>query len=186
MQYVFKITWAIRAVFYKLIFGSFKFPGYIGSPKFLVRPSRIYVGKKVRIFPGFRAECHGQGKIFIHDDVAIEQDFHITSMGEISIGKGTLILGFSSVTDIEHHHEDVDVPVLRQPMIWKKTRIGENCYIGMGARIQAGTVLGNGCVVGANAVVRGTFPDYSVIVGVPARIVKIYNPENKIWERVQK
>ena len=54
----------------------------------------------------------------------------------------------------------------------------------MGACIQAGTVLGKQCVVGANAVVRGTYPDYCVIVGVPARVIKKYNPETGKWEKV--
>lgn len=40
--------------------------------------------------------------------------------------------------------------------------------------------------MGANAVVRGHFPDYSVIVGVPAHVVKRYNPETKEWEKVDK
>ncbi|MDP9975030.1 acetyltransferase-like isoleucine patch superfamily enzyme [Variovorax paradoxus] len=160
-------------------------PGYIGSPKFLVKPSRIHIDKRVRIFPGLRAECHGEGRIVICEDVAIEQDFHITSMGEISIGQGTVIAGYVSVTDIEHQYEEIGVPVMRQPMVMKKTAIGANCFIGMGARIQAGTILGDGCVVGANAVVRGTFPDHSVIVGVPAKIVKQFNKKNQSWERAQ-
>ena len=53
----------------------------------------------------------------------------------------------------------------------------------MGAAIMAGTVLGKQCVVGANAVVRGTFPDFCVIVGAPARIVKKYNPDTQKWEK---
>ena len=48
----------------------------------------------------------------------------------------------------------------------------------------AGTKLGKQCVVGANSVVRGEFPDYCVIVGAPARVVKKYNPDTKIWEAV--
>ena len=38
-------------------------------------------------------------------------------------------------------------------------------------------------MVGTNAVVRGTYPDYSVIVGVPAKVVKRYNKETGKWER---
>lgn len=54
----------------------------------------------------------------------------------------------------------------------------------MGAAIQAGTVLGKQCIVGANSVVRGTFPDYCVIAGVPAKIIRKYNAESHSWERV--
>lgn len=69
-------------------------------------------------------------------------------------------------------------------MITKRTEIGENCFIGFGAAIQAGTVLGKQCIVGTNAVVRGEFPDYSVIVGAPAKVVKQYNKETGEWERI--
>ena len=66
----------------------------------------------------------------------------------------------------------------------KETTIGENCFIGMGAAIMPGTVLGKQCVVGANSVVKGTFPDYCVIVGSPAKIVKKYNQHTQIWEKI--
>ncbi|MHC2115763.1 DapH/DapD/GlmU-related protein [Stenotrophomonas geniculata] len=76
------------------------------------------------------------------------------------------------------------MPVSHQPVTVKPTRIGDNCFIGVGARIQAGTVLGKGCVVGANAVVRGAFPAYSVLVGAPARAVRRYDPKDGSWNRV--
>lgn len=69
-------------------------------------------------------------------------------------------------------------------MIPKKTVIGDGCYIGYGAVILAGTTLGKQCIVGANSVVRGDFPDYSVLAGAPARIVKKYNRDKAIWERI--
>lgn len=69
-------------------------------------------------------------------------------------------------------------------MLFKETIIGENCFIGFGASIQAGTVLGKKCIVGTNAVVHGTYPDYSVIVGVPAKSIKRYNEETGDWEKI--
>jgi len=54
----------------------------------------------------------------------------------------------------------------------------------MGVAIQAGTVLGKQCIVGANSVVRGVFPDYSVIAGVPARIIKRFNFDKNKWEKI--
>lgn len=53
----------------------------------------------------------------------------------------------------------------------------------MSAVIQAGTILGKQCIVGANAVVRGHFPPYCVIVGVPARIVKRYDEKSGAWKK---
>ncbi len=50
-------------------------------------------------------------------------------------------------------------------------KVGNNCVIGMGCYILPNTVIGNNCIVGAGSVVRGRFPDNSVIMGNPAKIV---------------
>ena len=50
--------------------------------------------------------------------------------------------------------------------------IGKNCFIGCNSIILKGTVLGDGCVVGAGAVVCGKFEDNCVIAGNPARVIK--------------
>nr|WP_319636943.1 CatB-related O-acetyltransferase [Janthinobacterium sp. FT58W] len=53
-----------------------------------------------------------------------------------------------------------------------RTTIGSDVWIGDGAFIKAGTVIGNGAVVGMGAVVTKDVPDYAVVAGNPARIVK--------------
>lgn len=184
MHRFWKACWGIRAVCYSFILGGFRFPGYLGPPIFMFGMRKMFFGRRVRVFPGLRAECHGDGRLLVGDDVAIGQGFHVTAMGPISIGSGTLITGYVSVTDIEHEYCVIDIPVLQQASKWKETRIGRNCFLGMGARVQAGTILGDGCIVGANAVVRGEFPPYSVIVGAPGRVVKRYRPESCTWQRV--
>jgi acetyltransferase-like isoleucine patch superfamily enzyme len=47
--------------------------------------------------------------------------------------------------------------------------IGDNCFVGVDTVLLPNTIIGNNCIVGAGAVVKGQFPDNSVIVGVPAR-----------------
>ena len=87
------------------------------------------------------------------------------------------------ITNIDHEYQEIDKHILKQPHIIKETKIGENCFIGYGVVIQAGTILGKQCVVGSNAVVRGSFQDYSVIVGAPARVVKRYDIVQNIWRK---
>lgn len=183
MAFFYKVCWTIRAILYGAIFGKFGFPSYIGSPAFLLGTRRMHIGRRVRIFPGLRAECHGLGRLFIHDNVSIGQSFHVIAGNDLHIGSGCLISGDVFVTDTDHTFEHVNVPVFDQPDRVTTTHIGENCFLGIGARIQAGTILGDGCIVGANAVVRGVFPPNSVLVGAPARVVKRYNLELGVWER---
>ena len=159
-------------------------PSYIGKPIIIKGSRKIFIGKYVRIFPHVRMEVHGNdGVIEIKEDVSIGQNVHITSSSNLIIGKSTTILANVFITNIDHDYQDIGVHILKQKYIIKETSIGENCFIGIGACIQAGTVLGNQCVVGANSVVMGIYPDYCVIVGSPARIVKRYNLSKKVWDR---
>ncbi|WP_332020169.1 acyltransferase, partial [Kaistella sp.] len=87
------------------------------------------------------------------------------------------------ITNIDHDYTEIGAHVVKQKILVKETKIGDNCFIGMGAAIMAGTILGKQCIVGANSVVRGVFPDYCVIVGSPAKIVKKYNPQTQVWEK---
>jgi serine O-acetyltransferase len=54
-------------------------------------------------------------------------------------------------------------------------KIGNNCYIGPGAKIFGDITIGNNVTIGANSVVNKSFPDNVVIAGVPARIIKYKN-----------
>lgn len=115
----------------------------------------MYFGRAVRIFPGLRAECIGTGSLTVGDDVSIGQGFHVIASGSVEIGEGALISANVFVTDTDHGFDNPDLPILRQPNVIRPTFIGRRCFLGVGARIQAGTQLGDGCVVGANAVVKG-------------------------------
>lgn len=177
-----KFLWALRAVLYFPFFGKIRFPSYIGRPIIIKGSKNIFLGKYVRIYPNIRLETYGEkGFIKIKDDVSIGQNVHITSSSNLVIGKSTTILANAFITNIDHDYEEIGVHILKQKYIIKETLIGENCFIGIGACIQAGTILGNQCVVGANSVVKGIYPDYCVIVGSPARIVKKYNLNEKVW-----
>lgn len=180
-----KYVWALRALVYKAFFGYVGNMTYIGKPCFIEGRRKIYIGKKTRIFPGIRMEAIGEGTIEIGDNTAIEQNVHITSGGELHIGSDVTILGNVCITNIDHMYDDIEKSILDQDYVVSKTNIGDGCFLGYGSIIQAGTTLGKHCVVGANAVVRGTFPDYSVIVGVPGKVIKQYDIINKKWKKAK-
>ena len=186
---IFKIFWILRGLIYKPFFGKFAFPSYIGKPIFIGNFKRIFIGKRVRIFPGARIEVIDKNSsIVFEDNISIGQNLHIISGGgqELKIGRDTTFSANVFVTNIDHQYDEINKHILEQPLASAKTQIGENCFIGYGAVIQAGTILGKQCIVGANAVVRGHFPDYCVIVGVPARIVKRYDDKSGVWKKTDK
>lgn len=179
-----KLLWALRGILCKFTFGQFGNLSYIGKPVSLSGTKDIFIQNKVRIYPGARMEAYHGAKIIIQENTSIAQNFHITAEKEdLIIGRNTTILGNVFITNIDHGYQDTDKHILDQDWSVKTTKIGEGCFIGFGAAIQAGTILGKHCVVGTNAVVRGVFPDFCVLVGVPARIVRKYNTITKQWEK---
>ncbi|MCL1794421.1 MAG: acyltransferase [Oscillospiraceae bacterium] len=184
---IIKYYWAMRAILYKIRFKKIGKLSYIGKPIFLAGTKNVIIGNKVRIYPGLRMETHGENaSITIEDNVSIGQNFHIISQeSELIIGESSTISGNVLITNVDHDYKQIGVHIMKQDFIMKDTKIGANCFIGYGAVIQAGTILGKQCVVGSNAVVRGEFPDYCVIAGIPAKIIKEYDPNSGEWKRIK-
>ena len=88
----------------------------------------------------------------------------------------------SFVTNI-HQYEDVTLPIRKQPSTTDEIIIGDGTWIGMNATILAGTHIGKNCVIAANSVVKGNYPDHCVIGGVPSKIIKKYNETTQRWEK---
>lgn len=178
-----KYMWALRALIYKPFFKHIGNMSYIGKPCFIEGRKRISIGKKTRIFPGIRMEAIGTGEIIIGDNCAIEQNVHIISKSnKLTIGKDTTISANVFISNIDHEYKDITKSVMEQPLIEKETIIAEGCFIGYGASILPGTILGKHCIVGSNAVLKGMYPDNSVIVGIPGKVVKEYSGDNR-WTK---
>ncbi len=104
---LYKFIWMLRALFYKLFFKKIGLFTYIAKPIFLLGTRNISIGNKVRIFPGIRMEAHNGSDIIIEEDVAIGQNFHITSSKEnLVISKGTTISGNVFITNIDHDYQE--------------------------------------------------------------------------------
>lgn len=159
------------------------FPSYFAFPLFAIGLKNVSIGRHVRIFPHLRIETHCNGEVVIHDNVSIAQNVHITSGSLVEINSGTVITANVFITSIDHDYRFLGCDMAQQKHITNCTVIGKNCFIGMGAAIQAGTTLGDHVIVGTNSVVRGDFPSYCVIAGVPAKIIKRYDFESATWKR---
>lgn len=63
----------------------------------------------------------------------------------------------------------------------QKVVIGDNVWIGDNSVILPGVEIGKGSIIGANSVVTKSIPDYSIAVGIPARLVKKYDFQMERW-----
>lgn len=155
------------------------------TPEYIALGSNVYIAAGCRI-EGIASYLSGDKYnplVVIEDGVSFEQFIHITAASKLVIDKGTIASYGVMITDIDHGYQKIGTPIGQQPIAVNETYIGKNCFIGAGAKINAGTMLGKQCIVGANAVVRGVFPDYCVIVGAPAKIIKRYNPVSGLWQK---
>ena len=76
------------------------------------------------------------------------------------------------ITDQNHGYDDLSVPISMQVMPERPVSIGDGSWLGHGTVVLPGATIGRHVVIGANSVVTGHIPDYSVAAGVPARVIK--------------
>lgn len=128
------------------------------------------IGKKVddafRLFPPFYTDF---GKnITIGKDVFINSGCHFQDQGGIEIGNGVLI-GHSVVLATINH--DL-APSQKRKNHYTPIKIGNNVWIGSNATVLPGITIGDWAVVAAGAVVTKDVPSYTVVGGVPAKMLK--------------
>jgi acetyltransferase-like isoleucine patch superfamily enzyme len=109
--------------------------------------------------------------VFIGSNTVIGRRNIITAKNRIVIGSNVLI--GSDVQIIDHSHGIARGKLIREQRAEiGEVTIGDDVWIGAGAKILMNSHIGTGAIIGANAVVRGDIPDYAIAVGAPARIVK--------------
>lgn len=142
------------------------------------------------------AVTHFAGQTFnprltLGDDCNLSDNVHIACTNRVSIGSG--LLSGSRVLISDHAHglyagPDQSDPALRPALrplsCTGEVRIGRNVWIGDGVAILAGADIGDGCILGANAVVTGTMPPNTIAAGSPARPIRRWDPATARWHRV--
>lgn len=113
----------------------------------------------------------------IGDRCLIGRGSHLVAHQSLIIGDDVITGPNCYVTDQNHVYADPGTPIGRQWPNNDPVEIGAGSWLGSGAVILPGTRLGRNTVVGAGAVVRGEFPDHAVLAGIPATVVRRYDPE---------
>jgi acetyltransferase-like isoleucine patch superfamily enzyme len=137
---------------------------------------RTMIAEQVTICAGL-APGHDLGPdtvLRIGDRCVIGRGSHIVAHHSIEIGDDVFTGPYVYITDQNHSYSDTEVPVGQQWPVNASVRIGPGSWLGTGAVILPGAIIGRNVVVAAGAVVRGKVPDYAVVGGVPAKVIKEY------------
>lgn len=147
---------------------------FIGERSFLdVGPSSaaIRIGDDSHLGRGVVLRTQ-EGEIVIGGNANISTYSLVYSYGGIEIGDDCLIAQHVEIVGGAHNHDDLSSPIRLQGRLPSRIVIGNDCWIGSHAVILGGSTIGRGSIIGAGAVVHKDIPEYSIAVGVPARVVR--------------
>ena len=170
---------------------------YVKKNSHLRGLSHIRMGENFTAGKGFWLEAltEYEGEKFaptltIGDNVSISSWGHIAAVNHVEIGSGTLIGSKVIITDHNHGsygpdiHSSPEIPPARRFLSRGRVVIGKNVWVGDGVTVTPNSEIGEGSIIGANAVVTGAIPPYTIAVGIPARPIKRFDFTKKEWVKL--
>ncbi|MBP2551882.1 acetyltransferase-like isoleucine patch superfamily enzyme [Neorhizobium galegae] len=115
-----------------------------------------------------------RGEIDMGENVSVNP--YACLSGKVRIGNGVRIASHVSIVGFNHGFDDLHTPIYRQPLTSKGIEIEDDVWIGANAVILDGVRVGRGSVIAAGAVVTQDIPSFSIVGGVPARVLKLRKP----------
>lgn len=111
------------------------------------------------------------GQLEVGEHVYIGPDARLFALGGITIGTGSIIGPRLTIYTSNHDFfTAATIPYSNQTVSKKPVTVGQGCWLGDGVMLLPGATLGDHCLVGAGAVVRGSFPPGAILTGNPATI----------------
>lgn len=160
------------------------------EPNYIKLTGRIFLGENCKLL------CWGKytsgieiqelsPKLTFGHNVRVTRNLVIQCANRIIIGNDVLIASNVFITDYNHGLNPETVNYLDNPLDVSSVEIKDGVWIGNNVIILPGVSIGKKSIVAAGSVVTKSVPDYSMVAGNPAIIIKIYDSENKCWQRVK-
>ncbi|BDX39588.1 transferase [Tenuifilaceae bacterium CYCD] len=200
-----KLRQVIRGFWYKLLFHSSKGLLFVGKRTTIKHSNKIRVGKSlnigdnvyinalskngisignnVSILNNSTIECTGVlrnlgEELVIGNNVGIAQNCFIQVRGKVIIEDNVIFGPNVSIFSENHRFDNVDLPVNKQGVTRKGVKIESGVWIGTRAVILDGVTIGRNSVVAAGSIVNKDVPPFSIVGGVPAKVIKIREQSN--------
>ncbi|PLY10498.1 MAG: acyltransferase [Arcobacter sp.] len=169
-------------IFHRLYFKVFKKKfkkigknSYIASgfdidyPEYIDIGSKTYINKDAWI----SISPNGNPIVSIGSDVYIGRYLTLACVNQVTISDSVMISDRCYIGDAVHGFQIKDRPIIEQEIYSAgDVSIGEGSWIGIGVSILPNVKIGKHCVIGAGSVVTKSIPDYHIVAGNPARIIK--------------
>ncbi|KAG5660913.1 hypothetical protein KAF25_002556 [Fusarium avenaceum] len=107
-------------------------------------------------------------KFYANFNTIILDCAHVTIGDRVFFGTGVSLITATHETSLQSRRDNIEYA--------ESITIGDDCWLGANVTVLPGVTIGKGCTIGAGAVVSRNIPDYSVALGVPARVVKSVEP----------
>jgi len=159
------------------------------KPTTIFNEQYISIGDDVLIGPGVALsagmvpgqECLVTPVVTIGDRCLIGRGSGIVGHFSISIGNDVWTGHHVYITDQNHGYEDISIPISKQSQPERAVSIGDGSWLGHGSVVLPGVNIGRHVVIGANSVVTKDIPDFSVAVGVPAKVIRQFDESRQEW-----
>lgn len=182
---------------YHLIFSRFFHLGwrvafskgiYLRNPEYISLGNNVFLANNAILSVPDEHVEYGlhKPKLKIEDGVRVNIGTMIAAAKSVHLKKSVNIAQYCFIGDHDHAYKDVTKLIRDQGLAnVKPIVINEDTWIANKVTVCSGVTIGKHCVIGANSVVTKDIPDYSVAVGIPAKVIKKYNFKTKKWERVK-
>jgi acetyltransferase-like isoleucine patch superfamily enzyme len=168
----------------RLLIGSEKaFPGWSQAFSLIPGLTGIYLRRafcRLVLSRCASDSCLSFGTVFSHPTAEVGRRVYVglyCCLGDVTLEDDVLLGSQVSIMNgtSQHGIERLDVPIREQPGDWPRITIGRDTWIGDRAVVMAD--VGKHCVVGAGSVVTKRVPDFAVVAGVPARVLRLRNAD---------
>lgn len=139
----------LRRVIYKTFFGGFGKNVIIHDNVLFKFPSEIYLG----------------------DNIQIAQDTIFVGKSGLRIGNDVMIGAGTKIITSSHNFERKDISMREQGLSFKPVVINEDIWFGFNVIVLGGVQIGKGTIVGANSLVNKNIDEYSIVAGIPAKLI---------------
>jgi acetyltransferase-like isoleucine patch superfamily enzyme len=137
------------------------------------REGRLEVGEHALLEPHVWLTAPERARIRIGAGTFLNIGVMVASIDLVEIGDHCMLANGCFVTDANHRFDDPDRPVPWQGFTSKgPTRIGDNVWFGANVVVTSGVTIGERSVVGANSVITRDIPPFSLVAGVPGRVLR--------------